>query len=62
MPKCKLCRNAAEMSYEVQRDKPIPLCGKCFGSWAPPELNSLLGITPDDEPTIPCNAAPPAAS
>lgn len=47
--RCKLCRSCEGIiSYEVQRDKPLPVCGRCIGSWAPHELNKLLGVVPDD--------------
>lgn len=50
--RCKLCRAPSDLSYEVQRDKPVPLCSRCFGSWQPHELNSLLGVTPDVTATV----------
>lgn len=43
---CKLCGKPAGMSYEVQPDKPAPVCPDCFGMWAPSELNALLGVSP----------------
>lgn len=46
--RCKLCRKPAELSYEVQRDRPIPLCGACMGAHCPCQLNRALGVTPDD--------------
>lgn len=42
--KCFLCKRPAEMSYDVDPEKPRPLCGACFGRWAPRELDQLLGV------------------
>lgn len=47
--RCKLCRRPSDMSYEVQRDKPVPLCGECMGKYEPDELNRRLGVVPEHE-------------
>lgn len=41
---CAICRKPAEMIYAVQPGKEKPICGKCFRTWAPPELDRLLGV------------------
>lgn len=57
--KCRLCRRPSHMSYEVDSEKPTPLCGECFGKHDPGELNKLLGVTPDDEKSSPAGENPP---
>lgn len=47
--RCKLCRNLADMSYEVDASKPMPLCGECMGKYEPDELNRRLGVVPEHE-------------
>lgn len=42
--RCVLCKKPAEMSYCVDPEQEKLLCGYCFGSMTPDELNKKLGV------------------
>lgn len=46
--RCRLCRKPADEIYAVDRDKQIPLCGRCAGRHSPRELDRLLGVKQKD--------------
>jgi len=43
-PRCSLCRNPPDFSYDVEADKPKPLCNACFAAHEPRELDRKLGV------------------
>ena len=54
---CALCKKKRrDMIYAVDPSKEVPLCGACFGKWAPSKLAALLGLKRRNMPSMPLEA------